>query len=118
MNAVHDALAVCAIIDPSIVTTHEIPVDVEVFPTGAVIQPGHRLRIAVQAFDVPHLLSPLTSLLGQLVPVTVHTGPSYPSSITLPATAGMAREVTAAMIRNRPLARMKPIGAPSCGNVP
>jgi inosine-uridine nucleoside N-ribohydrolase len=28
---VHDALAVCAIIDPAIVTTHEIPVDVEVF---------------------------------------------------------------------------------------
>jgi inosine-uridine nucleoside N-ribohydrolase len=28
---VHDALAVCAIIDPSVVTTHEIPVDVEVF---------------------------------------------------------------------------------------
>lgn len=59
------------------------PVDVEVFPTGAVIRPGHRLRIAVQAFDVPHLLSPLPSLLGQLVPVTVHTGPSYPSAITL-----------------------------------
>ncbi|QSR28230.1 hypothetical protein CFH99_21645 [Nocardioides aromaticivorans] len=60
------------------------PVDVEVFPTGAVVQPGHRLRVAVQAFDVPHLLSPLTSLLGQLVPLTVHTGPSYPSSVTLP----------------------------------
>lgn len=59
------------------------PVDVEVFPTGAVVQPGHRLRIAVQAFDVPHLLSPLTDLLAQLVPVTVRTGPSYPSSITL-----------------------------------
>jgi inosine-uridine nucleoside N-ribohydrolase len=28
---VHDALAICAIIDPSIVTTHLIPVDVEVF---------------------------------------------------------------------------------------
>jgi len=27
---VHDALAVCAIIDPSILTTHHIPVDVEV----------------------------------------------------------------------------------------
>jgi purine nucleosidase len=27
---VHDALAVCAIIDPSIVTTEHIPVDVEV----------------------------------------------------------------------------------------
>lgn len=60
------------------------PVDVEVFPTGAVVRPGHRLRVAVQAFDVPHLLSPLTSLLGQLVPVTVHTGAAYPSSITLP----------------------------------
>lgn len=59
------------------------PVDVEVFPTGAVVQPGHKLRIAVQAFDVPHLLSPLTDLLAQLVPVTVRTGPSYPSSITL-----------------------------------
>ena len=31
------------------------PVDVEVFPTAAAIEPGHRLRIAVQAFDVPHL---------------------------------------------------------------
>ncbi|MEV4999998.1 CocE/NonD family hydrolase [Nocardioides sp. LML1-1-1.1] len=59
------------------------PVDVEVFPTGAVIKPGHRLRVAVQAFDVPHLLSPLTDLLGQLVPVTVRTGPSYPSAITV-----------------------------------
>ena len=59
------------------------PVDVEVFPTGAVIRPGHRLRVAVQAFDVPHLLSPVSHLLGQLVPVTVHTGPSYPSAITL-----------------------------------
>jgi len=28
---VHDALAVCSIIDPAIVTTHHIPVDIEVF---------------------------------------------------------------------------------------
>lgn len=60
------------------------PVDVEVFPAGAVIRPGHRLRVAVQAFDVPHLLSPLTDLLAQLVPVTVRTGPAYPSTLTLP----------------------------------
>ncbi|WGY01494.1 CocE/NonD family hydrolase [Nocardioides sp. QY071] len=59
------------------------PVDVEIFPTGAVIAKGHRLRIAVQAFDVPHLLSPLTDLVGQLVPVTVHTGPQYPSVLTM-----------------------------------
>jgi inosine-uridine nucleoside N-ribohydrolase len=30
-SPVHDALAVCSIIDPAIVTTHHIPVDVEVF---------------------------------------------------------------------------------------
>lgn len=59
------------------------PIDVEIFPTGAAIRPGHRLRVAVQAFDIPHLLSPITSLIGQLVPVTVHTGPAYPSSVTL-----------------------------------
>ncbi|MCX6399100.1 MAG: CocE/NonD family hydrolase [Propionibacteriales bacterium] len=59
------------------------PVDVEVFPTGAVIKAGHKLRIAVQAFDVPHLLSPLTDLLTQLVPVTVHTGTKYPSAVTM-----------------------------------
>ncbi|MFB9766720.1 CocE/NonD family hydrolase [Nocardioides kongjuensis] len=59
------------------------PVDVEIFPTGAVIAKGHRLRIAVQAFDVPHLLSPVTDLAAQLVPVTVHTGPQYPSVLTM-----------------------------------
>ncbi|MBM0127637.1 CocE/NonD family hydrolase [Pimelobacter simplex] len=59
------------------------PVDLEIFPTGAVIAKGHRLRIAVQAFDVPHLLSTVPDLLGQLVPVTVHTGPQHPSVLTM-----------------------------------
>ncbi|WP_418057674.1 CocE/NonD family hydrolase [Pimelobacter simplex] len=59
------------------------PVDVEIFPTGAVIAPGHRLRISVQAFDVPHLLSTVPDLVGHLVPVTIHTGPSTPSSLTM-----------------------------------
>lgn len=59
------------------------PVDVEIFPTGAVIAKGHRLRIAVQAFDVPHLLSTVPDLLGQVVPVTVHTGPQHPSVLTM-----------------------------------
>ena len=34
---VHDALAVCAIIDPSVITTHFIPVDIE---TGGVLSDG------------------------------------------------------------------------------
>ena len=60
------------------------PIDVEIFPTGAAIRPGHRLRLSVQAFDIPHLLSPLPDLLGQLTPLTVHASKRYPSVLTLP----------------------------------
>ena len=60
------------------------PVDVEVFPTAAVIKPGHRLRIAVQAFDVPHLLPSLPDLVGTLLPLTVHTSAAAPSELTVP----------------------------------
>ena len=60
------------------------PVDVEIFPTGAAIEPGHRLRIAVQGFDVPHLLPPLNNLLGDLTPITIHASAEYPSSVTVP----------------------------------
>ena len=59
-------------------------VDVEVFPTGAVILPGHRLRIAIQSFEVPHLLSPIPNLLKSLGVITVHTSASLPSWIELP----------------------------------
>ena len=48
-----------------------VPVDVEVFPTGAAIKPGHRLRLSIQAFDVPHLLPPLPNL-AQIAPLTLH----------------------------------------------
>jgi len=60
------------------------PIDVEVFPTGAAIRPGHRLRISIQAFDIPHLLSPLPDLIGQLAPLTVYASKRYPSVVTLP----------------------------------
>ena len=60
------------------------PVDVEVFPTAAVIKPGHRLRVAVQAFDVPHLLPALPDLLGTLLPLTLHTSAAAPSELTVP----------------------------------
>src|SRR5204863_5672728 len=55
------------------------PVDVEVFPTGASIEPGHRLRIAVQAFDVPHLSPTLPQLPGTLTAITIHNSAKYPS---------------------------------------
>ena len=61
------------------------PVDVEVFPTAAEIAPGHRLRIAIQAFDVPHLAPALPDAPSTLAPLTVRTGPLWPSVLTVPA---------------------------------
>lgn len=61
-----------------------VPVDVEVFPTGAAIAPGHRLRLSVRAFDVPHLAPTLPQLPGVLTTLTVHSSPTYPSALVLP----------------------------------
>ena len=60
------------------------PIDVEVFPTGAQIQKGHKLRISIQAFDIPHLLPNLSQLLGTLTVMTVHNSAKYPSELTIP----------------------------------
>jgi predicted acyl esterase len=62
-----------------------VPVDVEIFPTAASIQPGHRLRVAIQAFDVPHLLPNLQLAAGTAGVLSVRTGTKYPSSMTVPA---------------------------------
>jgi hypothetical protein len=59
--------------------------DVEVFPTSAVIQKGHSLRISVNPSDFPHAVPPLpqfsNSLAGQ---VQVLHDAEHPSSVTLP----------------------------------
>ncbi len=60
------------------------PVDVEIFPTGAKILPGHRLRIAVQAFDVPHLGPILPDLASTLTALTIHNSSAYRSEVTIP----------------------------------
>ncbi len=60
------------------------PVDVEVFPTGASIEKGHKLRIAVQAFDTPHLTPTLPQLAGSLTAMTIHNSKQYPSTLTIP----------------------------------
>jgi uncharacterized protein len=60
-------------------------VDVEVFPTGAVLQKGHRLRVTVQAFDTPHLTAPLPQLADSAGGVvTIHHSATMPSRIVLP----------------------------------
>ena len=43
-----------------------VPVNVEVFPTNAVIKAGHSLRISVGPSDVPHAMSPLPMLGNSL----------------------------------------------------
>jgi uncharacterized protein len=60
------------------------PVDVEIFPTAARLAPGHRLRIAVQAFDVPHLSPTLPDLPGTVTVLTIHASGRYPSVLTIP----------------------------------
>ena len=66
------------------------PVDVEIFPTAAQIKPGHRLRLAVQAFDVPHLLPTLPELFGTLTVMRIHASDAYPSELTIPTRAASA----------------------------
>ncbi|MEV7396237.1 CocE/NonD family hydrolase [Aeromicrobium sp. NPDC092404] len=65
------------------------PIDVEIFPTRAKILPGHKLRIAVQTFDVPHLLPTLPDLLGTLTVVKLHNSPAYPSTINFPSVGAL-----------------------------
>ena len=60
------------------------PVDVEVFPTAARIARGHRLRVAIQAFDVPHLAPTLPDAASALTVLTIHNSERYPSVLTIP----------------------------------
>jgi uncharacterized protein len=60
-------------------------VDVEVFPTGAVLKRGHRLRITVQAYDTPHLLPNARQSVDQLGGViSIHHSARYPSRLVVP----------------------------------
>lgn len=71
------------------------PVDVEVFPTGAVFRKGDRLRISVQAFDVPHLAPTLGQLNGAASVITLHTSPRRPSQLVLPSLSPAPRRTSA-----------------------
>lgn len=60
-------------------------VDVEIFPTGAVIKKGHRLRITVQQMDVPHLAPTVPQLFDSLGGVvSIHHSPTYRSRLIIP----------------------------------
>jgi putative CocE/NonD family hydrolase len=58
---------------------------VEVFPTSFSLAPGHRLRITVSPFDVPHALPPLPIGLRTLGgTVRILSDAAHPSSVVLP----------------------------------
>ena len=57
--------------------------DIEIFPTTAVIEPGHSLRLTIATGDFPHETSTLSTLLNSAGIDTLYLGPGHPSSIYL-----------------------------------
>ncbi|MFA5891554.1 MAG: CocE/NonD family hydrolase [Actinomycetota bacterium] len=58
---------------------------VEIFPTGALIKAGHKLRFSVQASDTPHLSPSVpteANLAGSVL--QLHHSAEYPSAVVLP----------------------------------
>jgi predicted acyl esterase len=66
--------------------------DVEIFPTSAVIPAGHALRLTIATGDFPHETLSLSTLLNSPGVDTLYLGADHPSSITIgavsPAPAG------------------------------
>lgn len=59
--------------------------DVEVFPTFATIAPGHKIRVAINTADTPHLAPTLAQLPRLLLGIyQVKVGGTTPSSVTIP----------------------------------
>ena len=62
-----------------------IELPIEVFPTSASLEPGHRLRITVSGGDFPHQLPPLPQLADELGgQVRILTEPGRASYVQLP----------------------------------
>jgi predicted acyl esterase len=67
-----------------------VPVDVEIWPTSIVVQPGHHLVLGVSAHDHPKAHMPFGTDADDRPPERfdgrnwVHTGPGHPSCLLLP----------------------------------
>ena len=58
---------------------------IEIFPTNAVLEPGHRLRLTVGGADFPHALPPLGQTLRSLAGrVEILNDAEHRSSVVLP----------------------------------
>ncbi len=64
--------------------TPNVPTElqVEIFPTSAVIQPGHSLRLTISTGDFPHETLTLSTLVDSAGGIdTLYLGPTHPSAI-------------------------------------
>jgi putative CocE/NonD family hydrolase len=57
--------------------------EIEIFPTTAVIQPGHSLRLTIGTGDFPHETPTASTVVDALGIDTLYLGPDHPSSIYL-----------------------------------
>src|SRR5213594_5108519 len=57
--------------------------EIEIFPTSAVIEPGHSLRLTIATGDFPHETSTLSTETSSLGVDTLYLGAGYQSSIYL-----------------------------------
>jgi putative CocE/NonD family hydrolase len=87
--------------------------NVELFGTNAVFQPGHRIRLVLTHGDIPHLLSTLPDTVNQLGAVdSVHLDPASPSFLTIgeptaAPTCTLRRAVSVQLRRPRPGVRIR-----------
>jgi hypothetical protein len=74
--------------------------NVEIFPTDAVILPGHRLRLVLTSGDVPHLMATAPDAANSQGAVnSVNLDPAHPSYVTVPvASAANAGSLASAGI--------------------
>ena len=57
---------------------------IEIFPTTAVIEPGHALRLTIATGDFPHETSTLSTTVNSAGGIdTLYVGPEHPSAISL-----------------------------------
>ena len=60
------------------------PLEIEIFPTSAVIEPGHSLRLTITTGDFPHETPTSSTVVDSAGGIdTLYIGPDHPSSIYL-----------------------------------
>ena len=62
-----------------------VEVDVEIYPTGWDLLPGHTLRLTLQTADVPHLTAPLPQALASAgATLSIYHDAKHPSELVVP----------------------------------